>query len=708
MATRTALFLGILLSACALPPRVAESPPRTPAYSFELDGLPLHPRIFSMEGDPSEPRPGDLVEVEGRLLILDGPGPHRWRRSPDPAAPLLRLLEDGGEAMAFLELGEGLPAPGRPMEGVRGIRILTWTPDAAAIVGSLDPERYCLEIQRIGPDNPPDLPSALRYLAINTERLLDGFPDWAGTMRGLRYLGVRVGELSGDFDATKIDALRDLRVLRLERVGLDHAERLGQLIELRDLALLRCDEPGKPFRESAIQVGFLTFLPRLRRLDVTDSAVRDLEAAGAHPALESLTASGGLIEKLPTRPLHALRTLTMPEGRALASSAIDAFRAAHPRCRVITDWGQILRNATAGADRIRFRSGGTCHRAPGKEKTFSDESGAQAVRAFLDAVQLTPMPSNGRCMCCGGPTVEIYAGASLLAELGMQHAYGFRWSAAWPGDATLTLESNEAVCRWMAARGDEEPLREFEKDARRRRSANSRMKIVKDLLPASFRERMTTVDSREAALAAFDETIPGDLERGTLALRIYGAGEGSWIRPFWLEFMARDALEALSSSALGQALAQASIDPGVADGAARWIFHAGKPEDLPIDARDGILRIAAERALAHPRAFNRRRTMEVLGGQPGETATGLLRRVLAASIPIRGLPSDLVEEPFQGFVPPETGDVWAAFSDRAYAALLLARRDDRASLPAIMEFEGEASAEDREALRTARELLGPK
>ncbi len=56
------------------------------------------------------------------------------------------------------------------------------------------------------------------------------------------------------------------------------------------------------------------------------------------------------------------------------------------------------------------------------------------------------------CKCCGGRTLEFYAGDQLLAALSLHYNQSLRWPEEWSGDGQLTAQSRNERNRWLAAR----------------------------------------------------------------------------------------------------------------------------------------------------------------------------------------------------------------------------------------------------------------
>ena len=85
--------------------------------------------------------------------------------------------------------------------------------------------------------------------------------------------------------------------------------------------------------------------------------VRDLSPLWKLKSLKKITAAHSTVEKLPSRPMPALRTLTVI-ATPLSQAAVDAFVKLNPRCDVVLRRADALRLETAGATRLRIRSGG--------------------------------------------------------------------------------------------------------------------------------------------------------------------------------------------------------------------------------------------------------------------------------------------------------------------------------------------------------------
>lgn len=112
-----------------------------------------------------------------------------------------------------------------------------------------------------------------------------------------------------------------------------------------------------------------------------------------------------------------------------------------------------LVKALRGVDRIRVRSGGTCHRDPPSEKTVFEETDPEKIKQIIRAVRIDRANSGHHCMCCGGPSIEFYRGGELVVTLGCHHGKALRWNEGWRGDGVMTSESAAEVNAWLIANG---------------------------------------------------------------------------------------------------------------------------------------------------------------------------------------------------------------------------------------------------------------
>ncbi len=114
---------------------------------------------------------------------------------------------------------------------------------------------------------------------------------------------------------------------------------------------------------------------------------------------------------------------------------------------------RTLTKALAGVDRIRVRSGGTCHRDVETERTLFEETDPAKIATVIHDIRIDTAKSGFHCMCCGDPSIEFYRGEELVVTLGYHHGRSVRWREGWRGDGLMTTDSAAAMNSWLVAHG---------------------------------------------------------------------------------------------------------------------------------------------------------------------------------------------------------------------------------------------------------------
>jgi len=190
---------------------------------------------------------------------------------------------------------------------------------------------------------------------------------------------------------------------------------------------------------------------------------------------------------------------------------------------------------------------------------------------------------------------------------------------------------------------------------------------------------------------------------------LWGVDEASWHRYSGLDEMLQEGLrDRVSAKDMAAALKLIIENENRNEirGVARWLFGEYKDGILKPEILALVIPIAARTGLASPRRANRKRTISVLHVIGTPEAVAALRECLADKIQARKLPPGQEVEP-DGTVSfsPLGGDVKNGCSDRAHAALCLARLGDTQSLPAVRALQKKAKGEDRKVLDKALGLL---
>jgi Tfp pilus assembly protein PilF len=101
--------------------------------------------------------------------------------------------------------------------------------------------------------------------------------------------------------------------------------------------------------------------------------------------------------------------------------------------------------------RIRAIAGGMFRGRAMLSEVVIDTSDAAAVAAFKTTLRISEDPATfTHCGCLGGPTVELFSGADLIATIGLQHGRAIRW-AHWKHDAQL--RDGKPLNDWLLQHG---------------------------------------------------------------------------------------------------------------------------------------------------------------------------------------------------------------------------------------------------------------
>ncbi len=384
---------------------------------------------------------------------------------------------------------------------------------------------------------------------------------------------------------------------------------------------------------------------------------------------------------------------------------VAQFAALHPSATILHRWHTALVTATAGANSVRVRTGGTCHRHIEDEAVLFELTGAAEVRALLDRIAIDEPSSGEHCLCCGDPSIEITDGANRIAvTLGMHHGRRLRWPGGWPGDGELTGAAATAVCRWLADHGHPESLHQLEDPARIAEGKRRLLARYRALVPLNVAAGLTTVDSYDEARIAMDRLQEAPA-RAELLVRLLGAHAWPWSDgPGDLDRLVGETLNGFPVAEVHGALSQVVSDLEGRAGVARWLYdYQERWKELPRAQLDPLVAATAPWALGHCQRQNRVYAIACLLGIGGTPARDALRLLLAGAIQPWALPPDAPWALGGGIRVPET--LPQRGSDRAYAGWVLARLGDRESAPAIGALAATATPADARVLAEAMTLL---
>jgi hypothetical protein len=698
--------LGIAASA---PARRAEADD-PPTVKVVLDGQEKSTYVTVVEGDGKTAAPGDLVEIGGFILTRGTEPVLRVRREPGR----LYLVGEGGKDTVVAAVAATL-APGQDPEGdvregavtyagqkpekdtlspltdaeiagLRGVRLVNPSEAMVARLAKADPATCCFAVVNAEDDPVPLLPKGARIVVMGLGHSNEGPLDLA-PLAGLSdlhvlFLGWR---FNVETDLSPLAGLSRLRVLDLGSRAVTHAEALSGMKDLRFLDASGC--------ENLADIGFARNMRALERLGLSRTPVADLAPLSGLPALREIDADASKVTTLPSGRLPALRTLRLLSA-PVAQTAVDTFRKENPDCDVIVRRRDLLFAAIGGVDRIRVRSGGTCHRNQDAERTLAEVAGTKEVTALLDLVQFDDSKEMGCCMCCGSPTFELYAGATLVASLGFHHGVTLRWAGGrWPGDAHLTEASGDVLCAWLAERGITGPAVELAEQRRSEAAARHRDERQAALLPGGKVEKLQATEDPAAGADLLMQWFPEAKDRVLLAFRLLGASQLA--EEEVVTEAARHLLGRVDADVALPIAREALAESGAGLGVAFWLLprlSRAREQDVLLVP---LFLPAARRVLSHPDPQVRQFGVESVARGPRAEAVQVLRELLAGRIlRTEGVPA--------GTAPAEDPRV----IERAVFALL--RLGDRESLPRMREIASTWSAEQRAEFEEAvAELEAP-
>lgn len=702
-------ILAILLLSLAVAGSARCDEPKK-SLTITLDGKPFEPQVISLNGTPSLPSPGDLVRVDRAWIVVDDTLKWELFSTQREEGLLYRNLPTGREVISvtvtFTYKGDKKqvinPLAKMTKEEksrLRGVYLNEWDDNIAKSLSGIDFTKTALTVSddvRDKNDALAALPPSLHYLFVE-EHSNHGIRNYTrlGDLKALRVLHVR--SMTAPVPAAQLGKLKELRYLEIDDLESKGIDALGGLTELRTLRLPYCDE----LRE----ISFVKDLAELVELDVRRTKVADLRPLEGLKKLTKVRATRSPIKDLP-KSLPALKHLEVLS-TDLTDTQVSSFRKEHPQCEVRHRWEESMREAASGADRVRVRTGGTCHRDVPKEKTLAEIKDAAAIRELLQTVRIDEKRSVNHCMCCGEPSVEFYKGDQLLLTLGVHHGVAVRWVEGWPADGALAGDSAEKIANWLADRGVKGPQEDYERNGKQKAAAMRRSDLVDAAIPEAVHAKLKTVKSRDEAIAAFEDNLDAKA-RVAVYFTMIGVGEGNWNHSSGPdEFVLKVLMPRVKPEDIVSALKDTK-DTATLAGAGRWLFFEKGWDKLPKEGRDVTLKPIAEHALAHPRQLNRRRTMAALKavGSPG--AQELLRRVFKLEFKVRKLDkADETEPPGMVMFSPGDGDLERG-SDAAQAAKWLAELGDQSIREELDKRRSTATGDDKALFEAAWKKLTGK
>ncbi len=517
------LAMALVVSATATSTALASEPPEA---TVVLNGVEGTASVVVLSGDGSAPRADDLLQVGGYpgLWMLRGDAPTlrlrteqgKWFEVGDDGSETLVGLHVSGSSIAawLLPAAEARALAAKELATLRGLALDNWSDSFSGLLRGIDPARCALDVRTDMAGHLPKLPEGLRALRIHG--WLEEPVDLSGLAEqtSLRYLSVRMANVPS------WSALAGMTELRHLEAGVEPtaAAYVPALPGLRRYSASR--------EWDVTDISFVARFSALRSLNVRATGVTDLSAIERLTEIDHVEASLSAVTKLPPGRVPSLRRLRIL-GHSVPNEQLRAFLDANPQCETEHSMRADFEAKVRGAESIRLRTGGQCHRHPLTEDTLLESGDPKELKRLLAAIVLDEPRTRGHCKCCGGPTIEFLRGGEIVESLTVHHGQALRWDG-WPGDGPLTSDSADALCDWLNAHGS--PVKSPRQVAAREVTDAAAAKKTRDELQdqllgpegAAAARATTSSDEFRGALAA---TEPDADRRIRILVRLWSDGK---------------------------------------------------------------------------------------------------------------------------------------------------------------------------------------
>jgi hypothetical protein len=224
----------------------------------------------------------------------------------------------------------------------------------------------------------------------------------------------------------------------------------------------------------------------------------------------------------------------MPDGiSVLADAETRAFFEGRDRSRPLQ---ADLDRAWAKAGRATLIEGGTRAGKALGATVLLEVSDAHDLEALQQLTAIDETKVGFHCLCYGDLALVLKStGSADLLVLGIHHGESIRWDG-WNSDADLARGRD--LLEWLAARGVEEPLRQYLENERRGREAVASFYSWLAATPEPLQYLIPQIDdlrqsgdlldaeSEQEAEARLNLWYPSGTERTEVLLRWFGSGSG--------------------------------------------------------------------------------------------------------------------------------------------------------------------------------------
>lgn len=702
---------------------------RSEEYRFSSEGRPLDDLVLPVTSNrKGSIKAGDIAQFYSFTFVVGEPGSYELRHERDEVEKLFCKFNGGPERCIGLEVKKVYiddqitlidPLSRLPPEEKKHLRSVILSDRPAnwdQALSGIDWEQCAVSLggdstDPAAPHRMPQLPAEVAYLTFdfsNSDEITDVSP--LAKLDQLRFLDLgycltlKGGELQNKPKLVHLIA---------DYIAFENAADLASLSAMKFLKIREAEGIKSP--------DFANQMPELRVLKIDRTAVSDISKLTC-PKLRLLSAIHTNIEALPSPEnvpvLKDLRILSTPAGQD--PELVASFQKSLQGCTIAATWMQSLRSKIEGANKLRVRSGGTCHRRPDEEETLFELTDVDKIRSLIAGLQVIDDRSGFSCMCCGEPTIEVYKEDVLIASIGFHHGHSLRWSdGLWPGDAAMTEESSRHLCKFLADHGHDGPLQEFEEGLARDRAGNRFASSLSEIAPDAFYSDWWKTISGEDQSPSSDSELqdPDDHLRNLVASQwpdknhraknlfaIYGAlPDGSWNLSLAFDDSLRESLLPELSTKINDLLTSKDINEQTLQGIARWCLFDREGSNSRKALTEDNRSLLIKWGLAHPREANRIETLLTLDedGQLDSILTYFSAPPKARELP----PEHEIEPGGSVMYLPREKEIPSNASSRAVAAVLLAHSGMESISAQLTHLRSESDGRDAEAYQLALELL---
>ncbi|MCM8540368.1 MAG: hypothetical protein NE328_08840 [Lentisphaeraceae bacterium] len=472
-----------------------------------------------------------------------------------------------------------------------------------------------------------------------------------------------------------------------------NAERLINTSELNALTHLKYLNVGK---SKITDMDHFKELLNLKELYISQTGITDITAIVHLKKITDFDMNYSEVKTIPLVNIPHLKSLNIRNTK-VSLKDFQKFKELNPQCYVSYSMNDQLQDALTEIDYIRVRTGGTCHTNPDEEETIFEIKDKVKIKEFISHLKIEE-EATFQCQCCGSPSFEFYINNKLQETLGFHHGRSIRWHERPFGDAYLTGESIDYLCKILFDNGVKHHWEERLIDKEMEKIGINKINLSLAQLPEGIKNLATKEGIKWYDVAiAYIKGEKNKSLRIKAALKFLGAHNGSYkFLSTWDRMAFRvlnnefgDSYQILDKDKISipdiiSVLKENRSDQVVIKGVIRWLFNFYDYEYFSKNQLKEIVEIIIKTALTHPRLLTRVKAMETLKELSSSFwSRYYLRKVLQGKYVPNKLNEELLEPRWWKSGGTNIMRLDAPCSDFEYAATILTEIDDQPSISII-------------------------